>query len=343
MGRFARWMSWLAALAGVWLFVWLFTATDVLHALAALPVTLWLVIPLHGAPLALAVLGFARSIPLRSGSVLPPFRALFTIRMAGESINNGLASAYVAGEPVKGMLAVSYGVRPRAGLASALIGKTTNVAGEVLFLLIGLGVAAILFGRDAPVVTMLVNVTAVGGAVVALGVLLQQRRLLGRGLRLIQAVRLGPRRIWDRALPGADAIDEEVRSYYATQRGDFIAATLWGAAGWLLGAFELWAFLALATEVPNPLVLAIAIEAGVAVVKGLSFFVPASIGAQEGGIVWLFVATGIGRDAGVTYAVFRRFRELVWIGLGFLALWWHLRHAAGLETGARAQSGLGAS
>lgn len=334
--RLSTLLSWAAGLAGVGLFVWLFTQTDVIRSLGALPPALWLVIPLYAAPLALSVLGFARSIPLASGSRIPPFPALFTIRMAGESINNGLASAYVAGEPVKGLLAVPYGVRPRAGLASALIGKTTNIAGEILFLLVGVVVAAALLGRDTPVVTMLVTVTMVGAAVVALGVIVQQKRLLGRGLRIIQAIRLGPRKLWDRALPAADAIDDEVKSYYRTQRRDFAWAAIWGGAGWLAGAFELWAFLALATDVENPLVLAVVLEAGVAVVKGLSFFVPASIGAQEGGIVWLFAATGVGKEIGITYAVFRRFREMIWIGLGFLALWWHLRRRASVQAGSQA-------
>ncbi len=326
--RLTTLISWLAGLAGLGLFVWLFAATDVLHDLAALPVILWLAVLLRAAPLALATLGFARSFPLASGSRLPGFGALFTIRMAGESINNGLASAYVAGEPVKGLLSVPYGVRPRAGLACALIGKTTNIAGEILFLLLGVAVAAALFGRDTPLVTMLLTVTVVGTAIVALGIVVQQKRLLGRGLRLVQAIRLGPRKLWDRALPAADAIDEEVKSYYGTQRRDFVAAALWGAGSWALGAFELAAFLALTTDAAQPVVLALALEAGVAVVKGLSFFVPASIGAQEGGIVWLFVAAGLGREAGVTYAVFRRFREMIWIGLGFLALGWHLRRRA---------------
>ena len=318
-------LSWIAGLAGIGLFVWLFTSTDVLDALAALPPAVWLTIPLYAVPLAVAVPGLAHSIPTASGSRIPPFPTLFTIRMAGESINNGLASAYVAGEPVKGLLMVPYGVRPRAALASALIGKTTNVAGEVIFLVLGVGVAATLFGQDAPVVSMLLTVAMVGAAIVALGIVVQQKRLLGRGLRLVQAIRLGPRKLWDRALPGADAIDAEIKSYYDTQRRDFVMAVLWGAGNWLLGAFELWMFLLLATDVPNPLVLSVALEAGIAVVKGLSFFVPASIGAQEGGIVWLFSATGLGRETGITYAVFRRFREMVWIGLGFLALWWHLR------------------
>lgn len=317
-------LSWVAGLAGLGLFVWLFTSTDVIGSLASLPPVLWLTTPLYAIPLTAAALGFGRSIPTGSGSRVPPFFALFTIRMAGESVNNGLASAYIAGEPVKGLLAQSYGVRPRSGLASAMLGKTTNMAGEVLFLVLGIIVAATMFGGDTPVVSMLITVTVVGGALVAVGVIVQQNRFLGRGMRLIQTIRLGPRKLWDRTLPGADAIDEEIKSYYKTQRRDFVAAVLWGAANWLLGTFELWAFLALA-DAPTPLALALVLESGIAVIKAASFFVPASIGAQEGGIVWLFTATGMGRELGITYAVFRRFREMVWISLGFLALGWHLR------------------
>ncbi len=324
-------LSWIAGIAGVGLFVWLFSSTDVVGSLASLPPVLWLSIPLYFVPLAAAVIGVAKSIPTASGSRIPPFFPLFTIRLAGEAVNNGLASAYIAGEPVKGLLAVRYGVRPRSGLALAMIGKTTNMAGELLWLILGIVVAAAMFGGGTPVVSMLVTITVVGGVIVALGIIVQQNRFLGRGMRLIQAIRLGPRKLWDRALPAADAIDDEIKSYYKTQRGDFVAAVFWGAMNWLLGTFEIWAFLVLATDVPNPLALALVLECGIAVVKAASFIVPASIGAQEGGIVWLFGATGIGAEMGMTYAVFRRFREMIWIGLGFLALWWHLRRGAALR------------
>jgi uncharacterized membrane protein YbhN (UPF0104 family) len=115
-------------------------------------------------------------------------------------------------------------------------------------------------------------------------------------------------------------VDDAVRRYYGNQRLDFLVSTLFGFLGWLVGAGELWIFLTVVTPVANPLPMALVLEAGIAVVKGASFFIPGSIGVQEGGIASLFQVTGVGLEAGVAYALFRRARELFWIGLGFAAL-----------------------
>ncbi len=88
---------------------------------------------------------------------------------------------------------------------------------------------------------------------------------------------------------------------------------------------ELWVFLSLMTDVEHPILLALVLEAGISVAKGASFFVPGSVGVQEGGISWLFDLTGIGLELGLAYAVVRRVRELLWIGAGFALLAWYLR------------------
>ena len=43
------------------------------------------------------------------------------------------------------------------------------------------------------------------------------------------------------------------------------------------------------------------------------FIIPGSVGAQEGGNVLLLMAYGYSDLAGITFAVLRRMRELVWI------------------------------
>jgi hypothetical protein len=231
----------------------------------------------------------------------------------------------VAGEPVKGLLAARAGATPAAGLASALIAKTSLILGEVLFLMLGVLIGASLFGARAPAVTMLTTTTAIGLAIVVLAIFVQQRNVIFRGAKVLAALRLGSRRLWDRALPGAEAIDTLVRDFYRRRRGNFGLSVLWAALGWTVGAIELWAFLHVVTPVESPLPLALFLEAGILVAKGLSFFVPGSVGVQEGGIAWLFELTGIGREAGLSYAIFRRARELFWIGLGFLCLGWYLQ------------------
>ncbi len=325
MKRFWTWSAVVVGILGLTYFVRQFDLPALRTQLAELPPTLILVVPLIGIAITMSTISWAESFPQLSDSHRPTLWHLFWIRLGGEAINNALASAYVAGEPVKGMLAARHGASPAAAYASALIGKTAFICGEVVFLLIGLVFAAFRFGGASPIVTMLVTVTAAGAAVVALGIVLQRRRLVGRGARLLQTLRLGRRAMWERTLPRADAIDQAVHHYYHHQRGRFVIAVLWAAGGWLAGTVEIYLFLALLTPAPDPVVLAIVLESGVAVAKGLSFFVPGSYGAQEGAITWLFVTTGLSPELGVTYAVLRRCREFCWIGLGFASLWYYTR------------------
>ena len=55
-------------------------------------------------------------------------------------------------------------------------------------------------------------------------------------------------------------------------------------------------------------------------IKGGSFFIPGSLGAQDGGNVLLLQAFGYSDVTGMAFALLRRFRELVWIGIGLLCL-----------------------
>jgi hypothetical protein len=65
---------------------------------------------------------------------------------------------------------------------------------------------------------------------------------------------------------------------------------------------------------------ALALETGSVLVDGILFFVPAKIGTQEGGKVVLFAALGLSPARGLTVGVVRRIRELVYAGLGLVAL-----------------------
>ena len=55
-------------------------------------------------------------------------------------------------------------------------------------------------------------------------------------------------------------------------------------------------------------------------IKGGAFFIPGSLGAQDGGNLLLLKAFGYSDVTGMTFALLRRFRELVWIGIGLLCL-----------------------
>jgi len=58
------------------------------------------------------------------------------------------------------------------------------------------------------------------------------------------------------------------------------------------------------------------IEALAQLIKVGSFFIPLSIGAQEGGFIIIFSAMGLPPGMGLTLSFVRRIRELIWVGLG---------------------------
>jgi hypothetical protein len=55
-------------------------------------------------------------------------------------------------------------------------------------------------------------------------------------------------------------------------------------------------------------------------IKGGTFFIPGSLGAQDSGNVLLLRPVGYSNVTGVTFVLLRRFRELAWIGIGLLCL-----------------------
>ena len=55
-------------------------------------------------------------------------------------------------------------------------------------------------------------------------------------------------------------------------------------------------------------------------IKGGTFFIPGSLGAQDSGNVLVQRAFGYSDVTGVTFVLLRRFRELVWIGIGLFCL-----------------------
>jgi len=60
------------------------------------------------------------------------------------------------------------------------------------------------------------------------------------------------------------------------------------------------------------------IEAAAQMVRAATFFIPSSLGAQEGAFLFMVSALTGSPPLGIAVAVIRRFRELVWIGSGFL-------------------------
>ena len=246
------------------------------------------------------------------------FMRLFAIRMAGETVNVTTPTAYVGGEPLKAYLLKRYGVPMVDGLASVITAKTAMTFAQVLFILLGLAVAFWILGDSGHSwMAMLVSV-----GVLAFGVglfVLLQRHGLGMGcLGLLRACGIRFSFLEKRELQ-LQELDGTIRGFYSQHRQTFYAALAVFFLAWMMETLEVYAilyFLGMRIDVW----VALSIAALTVLIKGGTFFIPGSLGAQEGGYTLLLMTFGYSEVTGITFALIRRMREILWIVFGLVCL-----------------------
>jgi uncharacterized protein (TIRG00374 family) len=276
---------------------------------------LWVLLP-SVASYALDALGWRYTLGRHADKIR--FDRLFMTRMAGEAVNYTTPGMYLGGEPMKAYLLSRHQVPLVDGLASVVTAKTTMTFAEVTFIMIGIALSAALLIRSADLLMPSLVGLGLLGFGVGLFVAVQRFGLFVSLLRVLE--RLGVRIAWLQAREHKlRALDEAIRDFYVRDRRGFVFAYLSFFVGWLVGAVEVYLilyFLGLPVDWPS----AVALEALAVFAKGGTAFIPGSVGGQEAGTVLLFVAFGYTETAGVTFAVVRRIREIVWIAFGLWAL-----------------------
>lgn len=257
----------------------------------------------------------------------PRVRDLLGPRLAGEALNDLIPSGYMAGEPVKVALLARRGIASEEGAASVVISRTTSVVAEVLFALLGIGLLVPRAGWGNWMVASAALGSLFLGGLLALFVVGQQQGLFSALLAACRWFPLG-RSLVGRLTAWAENLDQTLAAFYRHRRRDILWSLVLFFAGWVAGGLEVWLVLAL-VDTPVTLASAVAIEALSAVIRWASFVVPAALGTQEGGFILLLAVFGVPPDAGLTFALVRRLRQLFWAAIGLGALfrsglagWW---------------------
>jgi uncharacterized protein (TIRG00374 family) len=260
-------------------------------------------------------------LTLSPGAGAVPFWRLLAIRTAGEVVNMTTPTAYVGGEPLKAYLLKRHRVSMVEGLASVVIAKTTMTIAQVLFILLGVALAFwLLQGSSSSGQTILAAFVSVGLlAFGAAALLVVQRRGIFTWL-------LTTLRKFGVSIAYLEAREDKLRSldgtilgFYAHNRRGFYSSTGVFFLGWLAEALEVYVMIYYLGG-PAELLSAVSIGALSVFIKGGTFFIPGSLGAQDGGNLLLLNAFGYNEVTGMTFALLRRFRELVWITIGLLCL-----------------------
>ena len=271
-----------------------------------------------------------------------PFWRVLAIKTAGEVVNLTTPAGYIGGEPLKAYLLTKYHVPMVEGLASVVIAKTTKTIAEVLFILLGITLAFWRVDNDGSlgqtVVAALVSVSLLLFVAASL-VFAQRKGFFTWLLEFTRKIGLKVRFL--------EAREEEIRSldrmileYYRHNRRAVYTSTGLFFLSWMAEALEVYIIIWYLGG-PALVLSAISINALSVFIKGTTFFIPGSLGAQDLGNLFLLKDFGYSEVAGVTFALLRRFRELVWIGIGLLCLAVLRGRAAGIQENRTLDSGNG--
>ena len=241
---------------------------------------------------------------------------MWKVRMVGEVFNNVLPAASMGGEPVKAVLLKKhYGVGYREGTASLILAKTINLIALVAFLAAGF----VLMAYSPALPDTYKSAAGLGLGAFALGIFLffavQRLKFFSVAGSWFGRWRLG-RRIED-LLHHVRDMDDRLAGFYSGHWIRFAGAVGLGLVNWLLGAVEIYVTMVF---IGRPISFADAwiIESAAQLVRAGTFFIPASIGAQEGTFLLVYGAMTGSPALGAAVAVVRRLREIIWILWGLL-------------------------
>ncbi len=248
------------------------------------------------------------------------FWRLFAIRMVGEVINVTTPTGYMGGEPMKAYLLRRYDVRMVDGMASVVTAKTIMTLAQIMFIVLGLGLMFGILGMTDQ--NLFAALIGVGTLLFGLGLFMMvQRYGLAVGLlTCFRRLKLSISYLEKRESQLIE-LDHTIRQFYAERRTTFLFALSVYFLGWLMESLEVYAILYF-LGVDVDVLSSVSIAALAVLIKGGTFFIPGSLGAQEGGYLLMLLGFGYDEVTGVAFALVRRMREVIWImiGLVFLAI-----------------------
>ncbi len=249
------------------------------------------------------------------------------VRMVGEAWNMVLPAGGMGGEPLKAVLMKRrYELPYRESIASLILARTVNLIALVFFLAVGF--VLILLRPIFPVSLTAPAGIGLGTFIMAiLGLFAVQRwQIASRVIRGLSRTVIGDR--IKAIFHYVEDIDHRLMVFYTQWRVRFIGAVILAMGAWVLCALETYyaaSFLGLSIDLLDAWI----VESLVQMVRAGTFFIPASIGVQEGVFFVAFTALGAQAPIALSVAMVKRGQEIAWIIWGGILGISHLLPAKG--------------
>ena len=266
----------------------------------------------HVLPMIAAAICWRRLVP---EIARPSFGTVLTLQWVSGAVNSLLPVAQVGGDFVRARLLTVKGVPGSISSASVIVDLTIAVGAQLYF---AVGGILLLTQYDRLVDTTL----TAGSSFLVLGLLITgfyfaQRAGLFFKLtkRLEKTVKVGN---WTTITGSAQALDEAIQTI-CRRHADLIIAAVWRIFGVIVGTGQIIIgsyFLGYPVGVIEALIL----ESMVHAIRIAAFMVPAALGVQEGGLVFVGMIVGIGPETALALSLLIRARNIV-IGIPALIYW----------------------
>jgi len=262
---------------------------------------------IHTALIALMGLAWAALLPR-----VPPWVAVWG-RFVRDSASEVLPLSQVGGYVLGTRALALAGVPATQGVASTIIDVTVEFVSQLVYA--ALGLVWLLHLHASGIAPGFVVLGLAVAASLALAFIVVQRR----GIRYVDRIAGILGQGWaERTAAGAATLHLALEAIYR-RRGGIWLSFLLHLACWIASASEVWVALWFAGQ-PLPFGSVMVIESLVYAIRSTAFFVPNSVGVQEGAYILLGGAFGLSPEMALALSFLKRARDLV-IGLPVLALW----------------------
>lgn len=316
-GRRLAWSGVLFALFGAALFVYFVRAAGVGEIIAdvrELGAGFLLVVALAGLRFVARTLAWKNCFdnPRRL-----PFTEAFRAYLVGDSVGNLMPLGLVVSEPSKAMF-VRHRVPLSESLAALAVENIFYSFSVAVFIFCGAAALLLSFPLNNTLRGVSIGILCVVLIVIALAALVMRRRWKFASGLINKLSKRFARPSWMNARDSVAAIEDRVYGFYETHRGRVLPVLLLEAMFHLAGVAEVFVTLYFISDNAPGLLVAFVLESVNRVINVAFKFVPFRVGVDEAGSGLMSKVLHLGEAAGVTLAIVRKARLLVWVAVGVL-------------------------
>jgi hypothetical protein len=247
-----------------------------------------------------------------------PFGAMFAAYVAGDAIGNVTPFGLLASEPSKIVM-----VRGRIALPASVASLTVEnlfYSATVLVMLVT-GTAALLLSFELPAPLRIASLVVLGVAplvaAAALWIIATRRRVVTAAIEWLARQRVAATYLSQR-LPYIRQTGERIVGFVARHPSRVVSLILLEAMYHIAAVAEIWFAMNLITGVQTRVLTAFVLEAVNRTITIAFQFVPMWLGVDEAGTAAVTNAVHLGSAAGISLALVRKTRIVIWTAIGFL-------------------------